>query len=207
MTLKSFLIIACLLLCSSTSYAQQQNAPVRLATDQAVENISRNMDRLTTSVETLTRGLKSFLDSYSSSQGFPLSTKQQTLLMAFEILNRAEQRLVNLQKMRLDIAERQSPMRLQLGQVNDDLLPQSVDRTSLHAAQPTPRNSKISVAKHRQGRKPRSPACSIQWKTTCRRSTTRSTIPRHLSKISGSAYFPKWKRNLGASNVLKTLTK
>jgi hypothetical protein len=48
--------------------------------------------------------------------------------MAFEILNRAEQRLVNLQKMRLDIAEKQSPMRQLLGRVNDDLLPQSIDR-------------------------------------------------------------------------------
>jgi hypothetical protein len=48
--------------------------------------------------------------------------------MAFEILNRAEQRLVNLQKMRLDIAERQSPMRLQLERLNIDLLPQSIDR-------------------------------------------------------------------------------
>ena len=127
MTLKSALTAVCLLLCSVASHAQQ-NTPLRLATDQAVENISRNVDRLTTSVESLNKGLKSFLESYTSSQGFRLSTKQQTLLMAFEILNRAEQRLVNLQKMRLDIAERQSPMRLQLGQVNDDLLPQSVDR-------------------------------------------------------------------------------
>jgi hypothetical protein len=129
MTFKSTLIIAVIFLLSTNLLAQQQpTVPVRFATDEAVENISKNMDRLTKSVEGLNRGLKSFFESYTSSQGFRLSTKQQTLLMAFEILNRAEQRLVNLQKMRLDIAERQSPMRLQLGRVTDDLLPQSVDR-------------------------------------------------------------------------------
>lgn len=109
MAFKSTLIIALIVLFSTNLFAQQQpTVPVRFATDEAVENISKNMDRLTKSVEGLNRGLKSFFKSYTSSQGFRLSTKQQTLLMAFEILNRAEQRLVNLQKMRLDIAERQS---------------------------------------------------------------------------------------------------
>lgn len=107
---------------------QVYQAPIRLATDEAVENISRNMNDLTKSVEALNRGLKSFFESYTSSQGFRLSPKQQTLLMAFEILNRAEQRMANLQKMRLDIAERQTPMRLQLARIEDDVLPQSIDR-------------------------------------------------------------------------------
>lgn len=125
MIFKCVLIAAVLFTFTADFYAQP---PIRLATDEAVENISKNMDRLTQSVESLNRGLKSFFQSYTSSQGFRLSPKQQTLLMAFEVLNRAEQRLVNLQKMRLDIAERQSPMRLQLARIIDDLLPQSVDR-------------------------------------------------------------------------------
>jgi hypothetical protein len=122
------LIASSVFLLPASLRAQQPQQPIRLATDEAVDNISKNMDRLTKSVETLNKGLKSFFESYTSSQGFRLSSKQQTLLMAFEILNRAEQRLVNLQKMRLDIAERQSPMRLQLERINTDLLPQSIDR-------------------------------------------------------------------------------
>lgn len=129
MTIKSLLIAVSIFAFSVNIYCQQpQPTPIRLATDEAVDNISKNMDRLTKSVEALNRGLKGFLESYTSSQGFRLTPKQQTLLMAFEILNRAEQRLVNLQKMRLDISERQSPMRLQLGKIEDDLLPQSIDR-------------------------------------------------------------------------------
>lgn len=128
MTFKCALIAVLTLLFSANLFAQQPAVPIRFATDEAVENISKNMDRLTKSVEALNKGLKSFFESYTSSQGFRLSPKQQTLLMAFEVLNRAEQRLVNLQKMRLDIAEKQSPMRQLLGRVNDDLLPQSVDR-------------------------------------------------------------------------------
>jgi hypothetical protein len=122
------LIASSVFLLPASFRAQQPQQPIRLATDEAVDNISKNMDRLTKSVETLNKGLKSFFESYTSSQGFRLSSKQQTLLMAFEILNRAEQRLVILQKMRLDIAERQSPMRLQLERINTDLLPQSIDR-------------------------------------------------------------------------------
>ncbi len=125
---KCVLIMSSVFLFTNGISAQQPQQPIRLATDEAVDNISKNMDRLTKSVETLNKGLKSFFESYTSSQGFRLSTKQQTLLMAFEILNRAEQRLVNLQKMRLDIAERQSPMRLLLERLNTDLLPQSIDR-------------------------------------------------------------------------------
>ncbi len=129
MPFKNVLLAAAFVLSAHTIYGQApQPTPIRLATDEAVENISKNMDRLTRSVETLNKGLKSFFESYTSSQGFRLSPKQQTLLMAFEVLNRAETRLVNLQRMRLDISERLSPMRLQLGRVNDDLLPQSVDR-------------------------------------------------------------------------------
>jgi len=131
MIFKCVLIAAGLFTFAADLYAQPAAlapTPVRLATDEAVENISKNMDRLTQSVESLNRGLKTFFQSYTSSQGFRLSPKQQTLLMAFEVLNRAEQRLVNLQKMRLDIAERQSPIRLQLARIIDDLLPQSVDR-------------------------------------------------------------------------------
>lgn len=133
---KFFPGVACILMFVASVYSQQPQtqptpyypAPIRLATDEAVENISRNMNDLTKSVETLNRGLKSFFESYTSSQGFRLSPKQQTLLMAFEILNRAEQRMGNLQKMRLDIAERQTPMRLQLARIEDDVLPQSIDR-------------------------------------------------------------------------------
>lgn len=131
---KLFPGVACILLFAASVYSQQPapqaypGVPIRLATDEAVENISKNMTELTKSVTTLNQGLKSFFESYTSSQGFRLSPKQQTLLMAFEILNRAEQRMVNLQKMRLDIAERQTPMRLQFAQIEDDILPQSIDR-------------------------------------------------------------------------------
>ncbi|MCD9188021.1 MAG: hypothetical protein LUM44_16490 [Pyrinomonadaceae bacterium] len=48
--------------------------------------------------------------------------------MAFEILNRAEQRIVNLQKLKLEFTEKQTNFRLQLARINDDSLPESIDR-------------------------------------------------------------------------------
>ena len=85
MIFKCILIAAGLFAFATDFYAQPPTpapTPIRLATDEAVENISKNMDRLTQSVESLNRGLKSFFQSYTSSQGFRLSPKQQTLLMA-----------------------------------------------------------------------------------------------------------------------------
>jgi hypothetical protein len=57
-----------------------------------------------------------------------LTEKQQRLLMAFEVLNRSEQRLVNLQKLKLELSEKQTTFRLQLARINDDSLPESIDR-------------------------------------------------------------------------------
>jgi RNA processing factor Prp31 len=49
-------------------------------------------------------------------------------LIAFEFLNRAEQRLLSLQNLKLSLAERQTAFRLQLARITDDLLPESIDR-------------------------------------------------------------------------------
>jgi hypothetical protein len=53
------IIAMCVLIASvltTTLAAQQPQQPIRLATDEAVDNISKNMDRLTKSVETLNKG-------------------------------------------------------------------------------------------------------------------------------------------------------
>lgn len=72
--------------------------------------------------------MKKFSETFSSNQGLRLSEKQQQLLFAFEILNRAEQRLATLQTLKLTFAEKQTVLRLQLSRITDDLLPQSVNR-------------------------------------------------------------------------------
>jgi RNA processing factor Prp31 len=113
----------------STAHAQQ---PVQASqpspSSNPIDLINFQLGKISSSVDRLQGNWKSFFDSFSTNQGLRLSERQQKLLLAFEVLNRAEQRLGNLQKMRLDSTEKLSSMRLQLARINDDLRPESVDK-------------------------------------------------------------------------------
>lgn len=72
--------------------------------------------------------MKEFFGTFTTNQGIKLSDKQQKLLFAFEILNRAEQRFSILQTLKVSLAERQSATRLTIARINDDLLPESINK-------------------------------------------------------------------------------
>ena len=105
---------------AAPSYA----APV----SQSAESVPLNIARISQSVDSLNRNLSKFFANFSSNQGLKLSDKQQKLLFALEVLNRTETSLLALQRQRTDHVERLSRMRLQLAGVNENLLPQSLDR-------------------------------------------------------------------------------
>ncbi|MEP6848386.1 MAG: hypothetical protein ABI999_05990 [Acidobacteriota bacterium] len=93
-----------------------------------LDSINVQLDKIGRSVDKLQSNWKDFFRSFSTNQGLQMTERQQKLLMAFEVLNRAEQRLGNLQKIRMDATEKQSSLRLQLARVNDDLIPESIDK-------------------------------------------------------------------------------
>jgi hypothetical protein len=135
MTFKKILLLPAIsLFCLSPIFAQQTppvnsvsaNELARLTAP--VENISREITNVSQSLENLNKNLFNFFTNFSSNQGLKLSEKQQKMLYAFEILNRAEQRLANLQKLKLDLTEKQTAIRLQNARIADDLLPESIDR-------------------------------------------------------------------------------
>lgn len=129
-----FLLFSATILFASSAYAQQPQtvfpSPAqdlsRIA--EPVENISREMSNVTKSVENLNKSLTNFFANFSSNQGLKLTERQQKMLYAFEILNRAEQRLANLQRLKLDLTEKQTAIRLQNARITDDLLPESINR-------------------------------------------------------------------------------
>lgn len=129
-----FLLFSAMILYSSSVFAQQpQTVSPPAGQDlsriaEPVENISREMTNVTKSVENLNKSLANFFSNFSSNQGLKLTERQQKTLYAFEILNRAEFRLANLQKLKLDLTEKQTTIRLQNARIADDLLPESVDR-------------------------------------------------------------------------------
>lgn len=117
-----------LFILSASSVFSQTTQPNPIATGEQIEKISRDMSRVANSVDELNKQMKQFFQTFTTNQGIKLSDKQQKLLFAFEILNRAEQRLSTLQTLKVALAERQSATRLTLARINDDLLPESIDK-------------------------------------------------------------------------------
>lgn len=132
--MKRLSLFLCLILLQVSAVSSQQQpstvAPVNqnYPVSTQLDLITNQLGRISLSIDRLQTNWKSFFESFSSNQGLRMSERQQKLLLAFEVLNRAEQRLGNLQKMRLDSTEKLSSMRLQLAHINNDLRPESIDR-------------------------------------------------------------------------------
>ena len=132
--MKGIPLLLCLLVlsCSSLSLAQQSSpvaAPAQTsASYDKLDVITIQLDKIAQSVDKLQTNWKGFFASFSTNQGLRLTDRQQRLLLAFEALNRAEQRLGNLQKMRTESNDAQSALRTRLARISDDLLPESIDR-------------------------------------------------------------------------------
>ena len=100
-----------------------------LQTQNPIENISVEISRISKSVEALNLRLKNFSDTFSSNQGLRLTDKQQKLLAAFEFLNRGEQRLATLQKLKIDLSEKQTSTNTRIATVENNLRQENIDRS------------------------------------------------------------------------------
>ncbi|MEZ5425573.1 MAG: hypothetical protein R2747_04855 [Pyrinomonadaceae bacterium] len=94
-----------------------------------MDEISEDTEKISKSLQILNERLKVFSETFSSNQGLRLTEKQQKLLAAFEFLNRAEQRLANLQKHKIELTEKLSSVRVKLADIEEKLRPESVDRS------------------------------------------------------------------------------
>jgi len=128
-----FLFFSITFIFSIQVFAQsnQSNVSVQqtLQTQNPIENISVEISRISKSVEALNLRLKNFSDTFSSNQGLRLTDKQQKLLAAFEFLNRAEQRLATLQKLKIDLSEKQTTTNTRIATVENNLRQENIDRS------------------------------------------------------------------------------
>lgn len=123
-----FLIVnadICFAQIKQTNNSQNENSSQQ---NYEIEDIAKELTKISKSVEELNKRLEKFSDTFSSNQGIKLTERQQKLLIAFEFLNRAEQRISSLQTLKLSLTEKQTAIRLQLARITDDLLPASIDR-------------------------------------------------------------------------------
>jgi Skp family chaperone for outer membrane proteins len=121
-----------ILLATTATFAQNEplviNDGLNRQTADSIENIAKELAKISKSVADLNARLKTFSETFTSNQGLRLTDKQQKLLAAFEFLNRAEQRLSTLQTLKITLAERQTAARMRLAQNEIESRPESIDR-------------------------------------------------------------------------------
>ncbi len=93
-----------------------------------VQNISNRMDSLNISVISLNRILTEFVDKFAAVGSTSLSERQQKIVMAMELLVRAEERVAMLQKHHIELTEKLDATRNRLAQIERDLRDESIDR-------------------------------------------------------------------------------
>jgi septal ring factor EnvC (AmiA/AmiB activator) len=106
-------------------YPPPQQPPV-----DAVANISMELTNISRSVQQLSERLKAFVDKFEKVGGLTLTEKQQRFIMGLEILVRSEQRVATLQKLHTDLIEKHIQVKTRLTQIELDLRPQSIERTT-----------------------------------------------------------------------------
>lgn len=92
----------------------------------AVENISAELVKVSKSLQTFNKNFAAFLERLP--QGLKFSEKQQNLLLGFEVLNKAEERVQILQKFQIDLTDKQATVRTRLAQIEQDIVPENIDR-------------------------------------------------------------------------------
>ena len=94
-----------------------------------LENISVQISKISKSLDDLNTKLTTFSQTFNSNQGLRLTDKQQQLLFAFEMLNRAESRLSTLQLLKVQLADREATTKRKIAQIDENLRIENIDRT------------------------------------------------------------------------------
>lgn len=95
----------------------------------SIENISIEITRISQFVQAQNKLFKEFLEKFGKTGGINLTEKQRKILLGFEILNRAEQRLATLQKFQIELVEKQVSAKTRLIEIEREMRPESIDRS------------------------------------------------------------------------------
>jgi len=69
------------------------------------------------------------LEKLTVGKGMQLTERQQKLLLGFEVLNRAEQRVEILQKFQIELTQKEGEVKTRIGQVEEASFPDSIERS------------------------------------------------------------------------------
>lgn len=95
-----------------------------------LQNISQQMTGISKTITSLNKNIKELLEKFAVGKGMQLSERQQKLLLGFEVLNRAEQRLEILQKFQIELTQKDGEVKTRMAQIDEALLPGSIERNT-----------------------------------------------------------------------------
>lgn len=128
-------LLVCLLLLMTIGCLGQGGQPVTTSpaapyySSDPLANISVEVTKMSVSVGKLTAQMKLFVDKFEKVGGITFNEKQQKLILAMELISRAEARVAVLQKAQIDLTEKLNQSRNRLTQVEVDLRPASIERS------------------------------------------------------------------------------
>lgn len=91
--------------------------------------ISQEITKISKSVQNFNNSIKELLEKLMVGKGVQLTERQQKLLLGFEVLNRAEQRVEILQKFQIELAQKEGEVKTRMGQVEEASFPDSINRS------------------------------------------------------------------------------
>lgn len=95
-----------------------------------LQNISQQITGISKTITSLNKNIKELLEKFAVGKGMQLSERQQKLLLGFEVLNRAEQRLEILQKFQIELTQKDGEVKTRMAQIDEALLPGSIERNT-----------------------------------------------------------------------------
>ena len=106
---------------------QQQQPPM-----DPMSSIAVDVNSLSRAVRDLSGMLRQFVDKFEKAGGVTLSEKQQRFIMGLELLVRSEQRVGLRQRASADLIEKQVQVKSRLAQIELDLRPANLDRSTMY---------------------------------------------------------------------------
>jgi uncharacterized protein (DUF2344 family) len=128
MNVRIGLLCVMLLVTAADATAQAPQA-AQAAYSDPLAAMSGDVSKISRSVNALTETLKAFVDKFEKVGGLTFNDKQQRLILAMEMLSRAEARVAVLQKAQIDLTEKINDIRAKLAQNEMDLRPRNIDRS------------------------------------------------------------------------------
>ena len=130
--MKSMIFVLFVLLVTALgTFAQDNQAETRptYPSPDPLQTISQEITKISKSVQTFNTNVKELLEKFMVGKGMQLTERQQKLLLGFEVLNRAEQRLEILQKFQIELTQKEGEVKTRTAQVEEELIPGGIDRS------------------------------------------------------------------------------